>query len=334
MTLYQLLEVTPDASAEDIKRSYRKLARTKHPDICKDGGADDAFKKINDAYETLIDEDKRKEYETALERAQTEEDYVPPVFQTMWERFFSKPFVNPHARPGTDLRITATFTVSDILTGGEKQLTYQADVVCNVCHGSGHLRAFSRTCPTCNGHHTNTVRDVALGGAVTRYVPCETCEGHGVIDRRGCMACNERGFSTQTQTITVPIPADVHRFPTLRMKGKGNAGRLADAGDLYVSWKQDPTDRFRIQGDDLYVKEKLSFYTAVNGGKVTVALPDGTKRECKIWPGTNTGDLESVLDDGLLNPKTKRRGVCYIEWRVQTPRGIDELKETWKEAKS
>lgn len=342
MSLYDLLGVKRDAGTAEIKRAYRKLARKFHPDINPgDKRAEARFRQISEAYETLVDPQRRGSYDTygTTEPSPTRASYgfAGFDFETDGERFdynvsaFGDLFADVfnrsrEPRPGVgpqrgdDLELALTVSFDEAFRGTQQKVTVTRREYCANCRGRGMLHEGNRRCAHCHG--TGQVRSTR--GHMVFSKNCSHCAGTGELRQQPCAVCGGDGLTSRAELLTVTIPAGVADGSRVRVPGKGNAGRMGGpTGDLYLTTKVTPHPLFARQGDDLMIVVPISVSEAALGARITVPTIDGSAT-LRIPPGTQTGQRFRLRDRGVPSLRSGRRGDQIVETRMVLPRVMDE----------
>jgi molecular chaperone DnaJ len=345
MDLYIVLGVRRSASADDIRRAYKRLARRFHPDINPgDREAAARFRDILSAYETLVDPERRRRYDhgepvTAAPRAAgfAGFDFSPQVHSerttTFGDLFAGAIDPRPAAlrRPqrGADLHLTLTVPLAALVAPSRHAIAWSHDVVCAVCAGSGDGRSTPAPCPACAG--TGNIR-VARGHMVFT-TGCAACNGSGRQPAARCAACDGLGVSAQTEPLVVDVPAGVADGAVLRLPGLGHAGRRGGPpGDLHVAIATAPDALYRRHDSDLHFDLPLALHEAALGARIPIRLLDGSTVRLRIPPGTQSGQRIRLRERGLPSPRDGRRGDVVAEVRLMLPRVLDErAKELLRE---
>jgi molecular chaperone DnaJ len=346
MDLYALLGLAPGATPADIKRAYRRLSRRYHPDINPgDRAAETMYRRISEAYETLVDPERRRTYDAGT---------VPPEADSTTFEFtgfdfsasahgaqaatFTELFadvLHPIAasdtgrpEPGADIHAAVTVTFEDAMRGVERQIVVTRQDACGPCRGTGSVRTPEGRCGPCHG--TGTVRWAR--GHMVFTKACAACRGTGRQRTQRCQACIGSGRAVRSEAVPVPIPAGVLDGYRLRVAEKGHGGRHgARTGDLYVTVHVQPHQVFRRQGDDLCVTAAIGVHEAVLGARVEIPSLEGPIK-LRIPPGTQAGQRFRLRDRGAPNPSTGVRGDLLVEVRVVLPEFVDERgKELMRE---
>lgn len=336
MDLYIVLGVRRGATADDIRRAYRRLARRYHPDINPgDHEAAARFRDILSAYETLVDPERRRRYDHGEVTAVPPRpagfagfDFSPRVHAertTTFGDLFGGVFVPPppagRAARGADIHTTVTVPLAAVLTPSRQTITWSHDVVCVACAGAGVGRAATADCAGCAG--TGSVQ--AVRGHMLFTTPCAKCGGAGRQPASRCGTCDGRGASLRTEPLTIDIPAGVADGAALRLSGLGHAGRAGGPpGDLHVTVAIAPDPFFRREGNDLHLDVPLGVHEAALGARIALRLLDGSTVKLRVPPGTQSGQRFRLRDRGVPAPRDGRRGDVVVEVRLMLPRVLDE----------
>jgi len=339
---YETLEVGRDASTEDIKKAYRRLAMKHHPDKNPgDKGAEERFKEVSEAYEVLSDPEKRRTYDQfghaafegagAAYRGFQEFDldealrtfsgvFGDGIFDTFFGDVFGRRTRTAAAR-GSDLRYDLTITFEESAFGTKKEITIPKTDACGTCRGSGARPGTTRTaCPRCGG--SGQIRSVQGFFAIQRT--CDRCQGTGTIVSQPCTECAGTGRVRTRKTLSVAIPAGVEEGTTLRIPGEGEAGeRGGPPGNLYVVIDVEPHPIFDRHADDILCEVPITFTTAALGGEIEVPTLDG-KALLKIPPGTSTGKIFRLKGKGIVSRRGYGRGDQHVRVIVETPQKLSK----------
>jgi molecular chaperone DnaJ len=328
---YVTLEVTREVSADDLKKSYRKLAMKYHPDRNPgDKSAESRFKEVSEAYDVLKDDQKRAAYDrfghAAFENGGGgqaggfHEGGLGDIFDQMFGEFMGgrRGAQGGRTRAGSDLRAQVEIDLADAFGGTKVDLRIATRVSCDACAGTGsqNKQAERDTCTTCGG--AGKVR--AQQGFFLVERTCPTCGGLGRVIRNPCRVCSGVGTVPRERTLSVTIPAGIEDGTRIRLSGEGEAGGAgAPAGDLYVHVAIRPHEIFQRDGANIYCRVPLRVTQAALGGDVEVPVIDGTRAKVKITPGTQTGDQFRMRGKGFSVLRSAARGDMYIQVAVETP---------------
>ncbi|MQA99782.1 MAG: molecular chaperone DnaJ [Actinobacteria bacterium] len=325
---YGILGVSRDASAEEIKRAYRQLARRYHPDANPDDPeAADHFKQVNHAYEVLSDPDKRQRYDMfGDERAGAggfaDFDGISDLFSSFFGGGMGGRARSGPAR-GSDVLAEIELTLEEAAAGVEREVEITTLQGCPDCHGSGAAPGtFPTTCSDCGGTgELRTVRRTMLGNMMTATT-CPRCRGRGEEILTPCRLCSGAGRVPVEDTLSVHVPPGVDDGAQLRVSGRGEAGtRGGRAGDLYVGIRVQPHDVFRRVGDDLGCEVPLPMTVAALGGAVEVPTLDGAET-IEIEPGTQSGEVVRLRGRGMPHLNGRGRGELVALLKVETPKDL------------
>jgi molecular chaperone DnaJ len=355
---YQTLGVPRNASQEEIRKAYRRLARKYHPDVNPgDKSAEEMFKRIQEAYDVLSDPKKRQMYDQYGFYAESgfpggaETRYGPGMgfggfdfgdffsrtgrteqrtgfdFSDIFEQFFGRSRAQPQPEKGADLEYALNIEFWQAIRGAQVRLNISRQDVCSACGGSGSAGAQSAICPECHG--TGNVNQMM--GAMRFTLTCPRCGGSGKL-RNACSLCHGEGRVLRNETVEVRIPPGVSTGTRLRVPGKGNAGTFGAApGDLFITVRVEPHPFFERQGDDIHIRVPITVTEAGLGAKIEVPTIDG-RALLKIPPGTQSGQKFRMREKGAYNSHKNTRGDQIVEVYVQPPKVRDErTKELLRE---
>jgi molecular chaperone DnaJ len=330
---YELLGVPRNASDEEIKRAFRKLAFQYHPDRNKELGAEEKFKEINEAYQVLSDPEKRRRYDR-YGRVDIEEGFPDFGFGGLGDIFesffggFGTPFGRTAQRvpqKGDSLQSHLTFSFKEAVFGCKKEVEIARIEFCPSCHGIGSEPGTNpETCPDCRG--TGQVRRVqqSIFGRYTSTITCSRCGGNGTVISNPCSQCQGRGRIKVKRKIRVNIPAGVDEGYRLRLDGEGCVGLYGGPpGDLYVTLSVKPHNLFHRDGSDILYELSINFAQAALGDEVRVPSLDG-KVDLKIPPGTQNGKTFRCKGKGIPHIEGKGRGDLLVKVSVITPQHLDK----------
>jgi molecular chaperone DnaJ len=340
MDFYIVLGVERAATTSDIKRAYRRLARRLHPDINPgDREAAARFRQIVDAYETLIDPDRRRRYDSGKLVASDDDaasfgfagfDFSGAVrgnrattfgelFEEVFTRRGDREEPSESAR-GADLHLRVSLSFEEAWRGVDWPVTVTRQDTCRSCAGSGYHRTVESRCLSCEG--SGVVRSIR--GHMVFSKSCPHCGGSGRLRQLACDTCQGLGVETRSEALSVKIPAGVADGARVRVPGKGHAGRrAAPPGDLYIDVEVRPHSRYVREGDDLHVVMPIAIHEAALGAKIDIPTPDAAAR-LRVPPGTQSGQRFRLRERGVPSPRTGVRGDLVVEVRLMLPKILDE----------
>ena len=342
---YETLGVSKDASQAEIKKAYKKLAKKYHPDLNKDKGSEDQFKKINEAYQVLGDEKKRTQYdqfghETYQQGKKTggfnqggfsgyDQTSGFGGFEDIFNEFFGGGFGGGGRRGqqrGRDLQATVTITLKEAYTGVERDVELDKHDTCSACKGTGAKHAKTKTCGTCNGRgQVIGQQQTPLGVFQTRRT-CPTCGGVGNIPEEKCTECAGEGRLRKRKKITVEIPKGVETGQRIRVQGEGEAaGKGIPPGDLYLVVQVQEHDLFKREGSTLHCEIPLSFTQAAFGADVKIPTLDG-KATLEVPAGTNSHTVFRIKGYGMPTVRG-RRGDLMVKVKVVVPKKLSSQEK-------
>ena len=338
---YDRLGLSKDASQDEIKRAYRKLSKKYHPDINKEPGAEEKYKEILEAYETLSDAQKRAAYD----------QYGPDGangfggqgsfggfdggagfggFEDIFSSFFGGGATrNPNApRQGDDLQYRVNLSFEEAVFGAEKEIHYNREVTCKTCSGSGAKPGTSPvTCGRCHGHGVINVDIQTPLGMMRRQVTCDVCHGTGQEIKDPCPTCRGTGREKQSHTVSVKIPAGVETGQQIRLAGQGEAGfNGGPYGDLFVVINVNPSDKFTRDGSTIYYTLNISFVQAALGDTVEVPTVHGNV-EMVIPAGTQTGKTFRLKGKGAPRLRGGSQGDQLVTVKIVTPTKLNDAQK-------
>jgi molecular chaperone DnaJ len=339
---YELLGVDRNASQDEIKRAYRRLARELHPDTGHGSPESEArFKEVTRAYDVLRDPEKRRRYDTfgaegvgANGSAAGADPFGFGNIGDVFEAFFGgSPFGGRSRGPagpprGSDLEEVAELTFEEAVFGCQKSVMVRTAVPCTTCQATGTASGTApATCPECRGTgQVQRVRQSLIGQMVTAS-PCPRCGGAGQVIADPCRECRGEGRRIEDRTYTVDIPAGVDSGATLRLSGRGAVGpRGGAAGDLYVHLRVAPHERFERDGADLLTELRVPYSQAVLGAVVPFDTLDGNE-DLELPPGTASGTVFRLRGKGVPHLERRSRGDLLVNVVVDVPTELTEEEE-------
>ena len=346
MDFYVILGVDRAASASAVKRAYRRLARKYHPDINPgDREAEAFFRRVTEAYETLIDPDRRQDYDhrgpvrPAPSRGAVEfEGFDFSVASTgesasTFGDLFGDVFTGSGGgqatgTQGIDLHTTLRVDFEAAMRGGDHAVTVTRVAPCHACRGAGVRLVVESRCASCLG----TGQSRWTRGHMVFSRRCSQCGGTGSLRQRPCGVCRAEGAVSTTEAVAVTLPAGIASGSRVRVAGRGSAGRRSGTtGDLYVTVVVDLHPLFRREGDDLHLVLPVAVHEAALGARVEVPTI-GAKTRVRVPPGTQSGQRFRLRERGAPSPRSGERGDLVVEVRIVLPRVLDERsKELMRE---
>jgi molecular chaperone DnaJ len=358
---YKILGVSKDASDDEIKKAYRKMAHQYHPD--KSHGNEAKFKEINEAYQVLSDKAKRSQYD---QYGQTFSSQGGPTggwggfdfsnfqgfgsqgnqefeFGGGFEDIFSEIFSGGTAtrtqrrRRGQDIQVDAEISFAEMVSGTERTLNLYKNSVCDHCNGSGGEPGSDvKKCPTCKGSGRIQKTTRSFFGNFSQVSECPDCQGEGSVFEKKCSVCGGDGRTKKYQEISVRIPAGIQDGQTISLEGEGESGgKGAASGNLYITVHVRPHEKFVRKGQDILSTEYVPYSLAVLGGKVEIDTIEG-KLILKIPSGTQSGETFRIKGKGIPTLDKRSVGNQLVKITIKTPENIsrnqrkliEELQET------
>ena len=339
---YDRLGVSKDASQDEIKRAYRKMSKKYHPDINKEPGAEEKYKEVQEAYETLSDDQKRAAYD----------QYGPDGanagfggqggfggfdggagfggFEDIFSSFFGGGAArNPNApRQGDDLQYRVNLSFEEAVFGAEKEVHYNREATCKTCSGSGAKPGTSPvTCGRCHGQGVINVDTQTPLGVMRRQVTCDVCHGTGQEIKDPCQTCHGTGHEKQSHKVSVKIPAGVETGQQIRLAGQGESGfNGGPYGDLFVIINVNPSDKFTRDGSTIYYTLNISFVQAALGDTVEVPTVHGNV-EMTIPAGTQTGKTFRLKGKGAPRLRGGSQGDQHVTVKIVTPTKLNDAQK-------
>ena len=339
---YDRLGVSKDASQDEIKRAYRKMSKKYQPDINKEPGAEEKYKEVQEAYETLSDDQKRAAYD----------QYGPDGanagfggqggfggfdggagfggFEDIFSSFFGGGAArNPNApRQGDDLQYRVNLSFEEAVFGAEKEVHYNREATCKTCSGSGAKPGTSPvTCGRCHGQGVINVDTQTPLGVMRRQVTCDVCHGTGQEIKDPCQTCHGTGHEKQSHKVSVKIPAGVETGQQIRLAGQGESGfNGGPYGDLFVIINVNPSDKFTRDGSTIYYTLNISFVQAALGDTVEVPTVHGNV-EMTIPAGTQTGKTFRLKGKGAPRLRGGSQGDQHVTVKIVTPTKLNDAQK-------
>jgi molecular chaperone DnaJ len=331
---YETLGVSKNATQDEVKKAYRKLVREVHPD--RNPGNEERFKEVQGAYDVLSDPEKRNQYDrhgTTNGRpfgfggagGDTTYDFTDfdlgDIFGGLFNRGGRAQQQQQRGQRGNDVEVEVRVAFEDALKGVQVTIPVELELACHTCHGTGAAPGTAPvTCPECSG--TGVV--ATSQGLFALQQPCPRCHGRGSIVQTPCETCHGSGRERRTKRYTVKIPAGVKDGTRIKLKGKGEAGYGgAEAGDLYVISRVEPSKIYERRGDDLIVAVTVPYTTAALGAKVEVPTPEGAV-QLTVPPGTEDGKLLRIKGRGAPRLNGSGQGDVLARIKIQVPKKVNK----------
>ena len=327
---YQVLGLSRDASTEDVKKAYRRLARQLHPDVNPSAG--ERFKEVSAAYETLSNPDKRRIYDAGGGSGFGGAGAGAGAgfgFSDIFETFFGGATAQrgpvSRAQPGQDALIRLEVDLHEAVFGAQKELAIDTAVVCPTCEGScAQPGTHPKTCDVCHGRGAIQRTARSLLGNVMTSSPCPTCGGFGTVIPHPCQECAAEGRVRERRTLTIKVPAGVDTGTRIQLAGQSEVGPGGGpAGDLYVEIVQRQHETLTRRGEDLHCSVALPFTAAALGTTVHLATLDGD-RELEVAPGTQPSEVVTLRGLGATRLRSGGRGDLHVHLDVQVPTRLDD----------
>ena len=332
---YEVLGVSKNASPDEIKSAFRKLAKQYHPDVNKAPDAAEKFKEAQEAYAVLSDESKRKQYDqfghAAFSNGGTSggydfsgfdfSDIFGDLFGNSGFNFFGGGRSKTRATKGRDRLININLTFEEAVFGCKKVLTIDTTEMCSDCNGKGGKG--EKTCSSCHGSGTVTSEQHTLFGTFMSKTTCSRCGGTGYEYESTCSTCHGSGTKKVRKDLEVKIPAGVDTGNQLRLAGKGEAGTNGGApGDLYLEFNVKEHPIFKREENDIIVELPITITDAILGAKKELPTLGGTVK-IAVDPGTQSGDKERLRGRGVADVNTGKKGDMYVIFKVVVPTKLD-----------
>lgn len=341
---YETLGIPRNADDAEIKKAYRNLARKFHPDICKDPGAEEKFKKINEAYSVLSDEQKKRQYDNMGHETYTNASrgsytggggFGSGGFSADFSGFgdifdfFGGGQRRSGPQPGADLLMRIQVRLEDAVAGMDREIEVMHTEPCPSCSGSGSETKKLNTCPRCGGSGQMRQATSSPFGQFIRMTPCTQCEGRGKIPEKVCRECRGSGHTRVKRKVSVHIPAGIDNAMRLRMEGYGEAGDYgAHNGDLFIEVYVLPHDRFIRSADNLETTIEISPAQAVLGTSIDIETIDKRHIDLKVPAGIQYNTALKIGGEGVR--RRGKPGDLLVRVKIVTPRSVsNEQKELY-----
>lgn len=338
--LYELLGVAPDASADEIKRAFRKKAREHHPDANPDDpAAEEQFKAVTAAYEVLSDPERRRRYDTFGDDGRSGGTDAGFGFGDLFETIFGgdpfgrgSPFGGgPRGpEPGADIGVDTELSFVEAIYGTEREIAVRVRSACETCEATGAAPGTEAVvCSNCGGRgEVQHVRRTMLGQMVTAGL-CSACSGSGKHIPNPCPDCRGEGRVAEVVQVPVMVPAGIDDGTRLRLTGRGDVGRRGGpTGDLYVRFHvAEPPDGWFRDGAELHRHLSVPMTTAALGGRIAFDTLTGDEVDVEVMPGTSTGERIRYRGQGVPHLRGSGNGDMIVTLIVETPTGLDDESE-------
>ena len=341
--LYEVLGVERNASADDLKKAFRRLAMDYHPDRNREDDAAEKFKEVNQAYEVLSDDNKRAAYDRFGHAGIDGSAGGPAGFDgsagfegvgDIFDAFFGGGGRRRRRGParGADLRISLNISFHDAIFGKEEEITYSRRERCEDCDGNGAVSSSDIVeCPECNGAGEVRRSQQSIFGQFVNVTACGRCRGEGRVISSPCVSCNGSGRHNGQRTISVNIPAGIDDGQQIRLTGEGEVGpNSGEPGNLYVVLNVEPHERFERVEDHILQELPVNIAQATLGATITVETLDG-EVEHEIKPGTQSGDDFLLRGEGVPHLRGRGRGDMVISIVVVVPEELTEEQQALME---
>lgn len=345
---YEVLGVPKTASADELKKAFRRLAVQHHPD--KEGGSEEKFKELNEAYDVLKDSQKRQRYDQFGHAGvggaagggggggysgggnpfegfggfggQSGNFDFGGGFGDIFDQFFGGGGNSQRQRgpkKGRDVEVQLQLTFEEAIFGLEHEFNIELEDTCEHCKGTTVEPGYDlQTCPTCHGAGQQTKVVNTMFGAIQQTVPCETCHGAGKVPEKVCSVCHGTGTQRRKQAIKVKIPAGIDDGATIRLANRGEAIGGGEKGDLYIHLRVKAHKHFTREGDIILSEQHINMVEAALGVEIEVKTVDGTVR-MKVPGGTQSGTDFKLSNHGVPHMNSDRRGPHIVSIVVDTP---------------
>ncbi len=330
---YNVLGVDRDASFDEIKKAYRKLAREYHPDVNPDPEHQEKFKEITTAYEVLSDPDKRQRFDLGADPFSQGGGFNNANFGfgDIMDAFFGggqSRGPRPRHRAGQDALLRIEVSLEEACFGTEREISVDTAVLCEVCGGNGCAHgAKPATCAICKGRGEVQQVTRSFIGQVMTSRPCNNCQGYGSVISSPCAECAGDGRVRAKRTISVKVPAGVENGNRIQMSGQGEVGPGGGpAGDLYIEIIERPDDLLVRDGNTLHASISIPFTSAALGGEVLIPTLDG-EQKVTIKPGTQSGSTIVLKQLGITHLRSGGRGDLIVHVDVTTPSKLKKDEE-------
>ena len=340
---YGVLGISKEASKEEMKKAYKKLAKKYHPDLNKEAGSAEKFKEVAEAYAVLSDDQKRAQYDqfghAAFDQQFSQEDIFRNFnfdvfrefgfggggnrgngFESIFDMFFGQQRAHRH---GDDLQYDLRLTFEEAAFGVEKEIEIPRNESCSKCKGSGSADGKTVKCETCDGRGQVQRKVRTVFGMMAQVSACPDCRGQGKSIKNPCKKCDGVGLEQVRRKIKVKVPAGVDNGNQIRLRNEGGKSPEGDAGDLFVVLHVLPHEIFSRDDEDLYLDQKLSFTQAVLGAEVEVPTLK-KKAKVKVPSGTDSHTTFKLKGLGLKRLNSASHGDLFVRFIVDIPKKLSK----------
>ncbi|MCL1845836.1 MAG: molecular chaperone DnaJ [Defluviitaleaceae bacterium] len=338
---YEQLGVGREATDDQIKKAYRKMAKQYHPDANPgDAAAEAKFKEISEAYSVLSDSSKRQKYDqfghAAFEQGGGGGFHgggmdidIGDIFGSFFggDSIFGGRSRTPKPRRGADIQMRVNIKFEEAVFGATKEVQLQTHEACGTCSGSGAKPGtYPESCKKCNGSGSERITRQSFIGMMTQVVTCSACRGQGKIIKTPCQTCSGQGRVLTSKKLDVNIPKGIDSGQSVRIGGKGEMGEKgAPSGDLYITVTVAPHKLFSREGSRLSLEIPITFVQAALGDEISIPLLDGGVEKQKIKPGTQPGTLVTLRGKGVPNVHNPRNvGDLIVRLNVTVPTALND----------
>lgn len=336
---YKVLGIEKNATKDDIRQAYRKLAKKYHPDISKEPDAEEKFKEVQEAYACLSDDQKRNQYDMYghsgvnfggqdFSNFGSYQDIINEFFSSFGfggsfgSRAHQTRSANS-ARDGEDRLMELTITFDEAVHGTKKSITINKSSTCTTCNGTGAANKQAiKACPKCRGTGYVTMLQNSIFGQIQTQMICPSCKGAGKIITEKCKTCKGTKKINSSKNIEITIPAGIDNGTHLRVRGYGDDGANGGkAGDLFIKFTVLPSNKFERKGYDIYAYQSISMSQAVLGSKINIETIHGST-VYNIPPGLKSGTVLKITGKGIKSQKEGRHGDHYLVVNIVTPKDL------------
>ncbi len=326
---YEVLGIASNASSEEIRKAFRRLAFQYHPDRNHDADAEERFKEINEAYQCLCDPDNRRTYDIYGRQGTAAggfEDFGFGGLGEIFETFFGSAFGDSARQapiPGETFRLKAQLSFEEAAFGCIREFSIRRAEVCPECRGTGCASGTTPLrCPDCRGAGRVRRMEQSIFGRFSHVVRCNHCNGKGTVIASSCNSCKGKGAIAASRTLRVDVPAGVDTGSIITLRGQGSIGsRGGKTGDVLVTVDVQPHQLFTREGLNIHYDLPVNFAQAALGARIEVPVLGGTM-SVRLPANTQAGDVVRLKGVGIQDPHSKKRGDQYVHTRIVTPKKL------------